>query len=330
MPVIIGRRDLVTALGGAAAWPLAARAQQLPAMPVVGFLRNTSAANSAHLVAGFRQGLKELGYIDGQNVAIEFRWSEGRDDQLPSMAADLVRLPAAVLVAANLTALVAAKAATKSTPIVFVTGDDPIQLGLAGSFNRPTDNVTGVSFYSGTLGTKQLELLHQLVPKAVLIGMLVNPNNPSADGQIAVVQAAAAVLRLQIRVAATRNENDLDPVFAGFVQHQVSAVLIGGDVLFNAQRKHLVQLATHHALPVIHFAPEYVADGGLISYGASITDAFRQVGVYAGRLLKGAKPSELPITLPTKFELLINLKTANSLGLPIPPAVLALADEVIE
>jgi ABC-type uncharacterized transport system substrate-binding protein len=188
------RREFISVLGGAAAaWPLGARAQQTP-LPVLGFLRNTSAASSTNLVAAFRQGLKEVGYIEGQNLAIEFRWSDGRDDQLPIMAADLVGLPVAVLVAANLTALVAAKAATKSIPIVFVTGDDPIQLGFVSSFNRPTDNITGISFYSGTLGTKQLELLHQLVPNAVLIGMLVNPNNPAADGQIAVVQAAAKTL----------------------------------------------------------------------------------------------------------------------------------------
>jgi ABC-type uncharacterized transport system substrate-binding protein len=324
------RREFISILGGAAAaWPLGARAQQTP-LPVLGFLRNTSAASSTNLVAAFRQGLKEVGYIEGQNLAIEFRWSDGRDDQLPIMAADLVGLPVAVLVAANLTALVAAKAATKSIPIVFVTGDDPIQLGFVSSFNRPTDNITGISFYSGTLGTKQLELLHQLVPNAVLIGMLVNPNNPAADGQIAVVQAAAKTLGVQTRVATPRSENDVEPVFAGFAQQHVSAVLIGGDALFNSQRSRIAKLAAHHAMPTIHFAPEYVAAGGLMSYGASIADAYRQVGLYAGRLLKGAKPSELPIMLPTKFELLINLKAAKSLALTIPPGVLAIADEVIE
>jgi putative ABC transport system substrate-binding protein len=324
------RREFITLLGGTAvALPLAAGAQQ-PAMPIVGFLRNTSAASSTNLVAAFRQGLKEVGYVEGQNLVIEFRWSDGRDDQLPIMAGELVRRPVAVLVAANITALVAAKVATKVIPILFVTGDDPVQLGFVSSLNRPADNVTGISFYSGTLGSKQLELLHQLVPKATLMGMLVNPNNPAADSQIAVAQAAAKAFGLQIQVATVRTESDLEPIFASLAQNHVSALLIGGDALFNSQRSRLAHLASGYAIPTIHFAPEYVAVGGLMSYGASITDAYRQVGVYAGRLLKGTKPSELPIMLPTKFELLINLKTAQALGLTIPAGVLALANEVIE
>ena len=299
-------------------------------MPVVGFLRNTSAANSTNLVAAFRQGLKDVGYVEGQNLAIEFRWSEGRDEQLPIMAGELVQGPVAVLVAANLTALVAARAATTAIPIVFVTGDDPVQLGLLQSLNRPTTNVTGVSFYSGTLGSKQLELLHQLVPNAVLMGMLVNSNNPAADNQIAVAQAASKSLGLQLQVAAVRSEDDFGRTFVGLAQHRVSALLIGGDALFNSQQRRLSSLTAEYRIPALHFAPEYVAAGGLMSYGASITDAYRQVGVYTGRLLKGTKVSELPIMLPTKFELLINLKTARALDVTIPPAVLALADEVIE
>jgi len=323
------RRHFIRLLGGAVAWPLAARAQQ-SAMPVIGFLRNTSAASSANLVAAFRQGLKEVGYIEGQNLAVDFRWSEGRDDQLPMMAADLVRRPVAVFVAANLTTLVAAKAATETIPIVFVTGDDPIQLGFVESFNRPAGNVTGVSFYSGTLGAKQLELLNEMVPKATVIGLLVNPNNPAAEGQIKIAETAARALGRQIQIAGARSESDFDQVFTAFVQQQVSALVIGGDALFNSQRGRLATLAARHALPAVHFAREYVSTGGLMSYGSSITDAYRHVGIYAGRLLKGAKPNDLPIMLPIKFDLVINLKTAKALGLDVPDKVLALADEVIE
>ena len=323
------RREFILALGGAAAWPLPLSAQQ-SAMPVIGFLRNTSAASSANLVAAFRQGLKEVGYIEGQNLAVDFRWSEGRDDQLPMMAADLVRRPVAVFVAANLTTLVAAKAATETIPIVFVTGDDPIQLGFVESFNRPAGNVTGVSFYSGTLGAKQLELLNEMVPKATVIGLLVNPNNPAAEGQIKIAETAARALGRQIQIAGARSESDFDQVFTAFVQQQVSALVIGGDALFNSQRGRLATLAARHALPAVHFAREYVSTGGLMSYGSSITDAYRHVGIYAGRLLKGAKPNDLPIMLPIKFDLVINLKTAKALGLDVPDKVLALADEVIE
>jgi putative ABC transport system substrate-binding protein len=324
------RREFITLFGGAAvAWPLPARAQQ-QALPVIGFLRNTSARASANLVAAFRQGLKEVGYIEGQNLVIDFRWSEGRDDQLPIFAADLVRRPVAVFVAANLTALVAAKTATETIPIVFVTGDDPVQLGFVASFSRPADNVTGVTFYSGTLGAKQLELLHEVIPKATVIGMLVNPNNPAAEGQIKVAQAAAHVLGQRIQVANARSESEFEQAFAVFVQQRTSALLIAGDALFNAQIDRLATLAARHTLPAIHFAREYVAAGGLMSYGSSLTDAYRQVGVYSGRLLKGAKPSDLPIMLPTKFELVVNLKTAKALGVEVPWFLQQRADEVIE
>jgi putative ABC transport system substrate-binding protein len=324
------RREFISLLGGAAvAWPLAARGQQ-PAMPVVGFLRNTSALDSANLVMSFRQGLREVGYTEGQNFTIEFRWSDGQDDQLPKLAAELVRHPVAVLIAANLTALVAAKSATATIPVVFVTGDDPIQLGFVDSFNRPAGNITGVSFYSGTLGAKQVELLHELVPNATAIGMLVNPNNPAAETQIKVAQSAARALGLKIEPVHARNHSDFDAAFETFAQQRIPALLIGGDALFNSQRDRLAALAAHHRLAALHFAREYLSAGGLIVYGASITDAYRQVGVYAGRLLGGAKPAELPVMLPTKFELAINLRTAKALGLEIPPKLLALADEVIE
>jgi ABC-type uncharacterized transport system substrate-binding protein len=324
------RREFITLLGGAAAaWPITARAQQA-AKPVIGFLRNTSADTSANLVVAFRRGLSEVGYVEGQNLAIEYRWSEGRDESLPTLAAELVRHPVAVFVAANNTALVAAKAATETIPIVFVTGDDPVQLGFVTSLSRPAGNITGVSFYSGTLGAKQVEFLHEIVPRVTAIGMLVNPSNPAADEQINVVQVASRALGLQIYVAKSRSGSDFDPAFAFLTQQQVGALLIGGDALFNSQGARLAALAALHALPAIHFAREYVGAGGLMSYGSSVRDAYRQVGVYAGRLLGGAKPTDLPVMLPTKFELAINLKTAKTLGLAVPSALLARTDEVIE
>jgi ABC-type uncharacterized transport system substrate-binding protein len=265
------RREFITLVGGAAAWSLAARAQQ-PPMPVIGFLRNTSADTSANLVAVFRQSLSEVGYVEGQNLAIEYRWSEGRDDLLPLLAAELVRHPVAVFVAANSTALVAAKAATETIPIVFVTGDDPVQLDFVTSLSRPVGNITGVSFYSGTLGAKQVEFLHEIVPKVTAIGMLINPNNPAANEQIKVAQVASLALGLQIYVAKSRSESDFDAAFALLTQQQVGALLIGGDALFNSQRARLAALAARHALPAIHFAREYVAAGGLMSYGSSVRD----------------------------------------------------------
>ena len=324
------RREFITFLGGAAAaWPITARAQQA-AKPVIGFLRNTSADTSANYVAAFRQGLNEVGYVEGQNLAIEYRWSEGRDERLPTLAAELVRRPVAVFVAANNTALVAAKAATETIPIVFVTGDDPVQLGFVTSLSRPAGNITGVSFYSGTLGAKQVEFLHEIAPKVTAIGILINPNNPAADEQIKVAQVAARALGLQIYVAKSRSESDFDPAFALLTQQQVGALVIGGDALFNSQHARLAALAARHALPTIHFAREIVAAGGLMSYGTNVRDAYRQAGVYVGRLLRGAKPADLPVMLPTKFELAINLKTAKALGLTIAPTLLDRVDEVIE
>ncbi|MFZ0101450.1 MAG: ABC transporter substrate-binding protein [Pseudolabrys sp.] len=323
------RRNFIALLGGAAAaWPFTASAQS--AKPVIGFLRNTSADTSANYVAAFRQGLNEVGYVEGQNLAIEYRWSEGRDERLPTLAAELVRRPVAVFVAANNTALVAAKAATETIPIVFVTGDDPVQLGFVTSLSRPAGNITGVSFYSGTLGAKQVEFLHEIVPKVTAIGILINPNNPAADEQIKVAQVAARSLGLQFYVAKSRSENDFEPAFAFLTQQQVGALVIGGDALFNSQHARLAALAARHALPTIHFAREIVAAGGLMSYGTNVRDAYRQAGVYVGRLLRGAKPADLPVMLPTKFELAINLKTAKALGLTIAPTLLDRVDEVIE
>ena len=324
------RREFITLLGGTTAWPLAARAQQ-PAMPVVGFLRSTSALDSADLLVALRQGLQQTGYTEGQNVAIEYRWADGHNDRLPALAADLVSRHVIVLVAANLAAMVAAKAATATIPIVFVTGDDPVKLGFETSLNLPEGNVTGISFYSGNLGAKQLELLHEVMPKATVIGMLVNPTSQGAGAQTREAQRAASALGQQIRVVNVVGEPDLDRAFATLVQERADALLIGGDALFTTElRDRLAALAARHALPAIHYAREFVAAGGLISYGGSITDAYRQVGIYVARVLKGTTPADLPVMLPSKFELVINLKTAKMLGLTIPPGVLAIADEVIE
>ena len=324
------RRDFITLLGGAAAaWPLVARAQQT-AMPVVGFVRSTSAGESANLVAALHHGLQEGGYIEGQNLTIEYLWAEGLNDRVPALVDDLVRRQVAVLIAANNVVIAAAKGATSNIPIVFAGGDDPVKLGFVASLARPGGNVTGISFYSGVLGAKALELLRELVPKATVIGMLVNPNSPAAEAQISNAQVAARALGRQIQVVHARSEGDFDAAFAKLVQERADALLIAGDALFTGQRVRLVGLAAHHALPAVYVISEFVAAGGLMSYGASITDAYRQVGVYVARILKGAKPADLPVMLPTKFELVINLKTAKALGLDVPWFLQQRADEVIE
>ena len=324
------RRDFVTLLGGTAVgWPLAARAQQ-PAMPVIGFLRSTPQENSLHLLAALRQGLAEAGYVEGQNVTIEYRWAENRRDRLPELAADLVRRQCAVIVTSGDESTRAAKTATARIPIVFATGDDPVRLDLVASFNRPGGNVTGVSFYGGFLVAKQLELLGEMVPKATVIGLLINPNSLAAAARISDAQAAASTVGQRIHVVNAGSERDLDTAFATLVQLRVNALLVVGDPFFTSQRHRLATLAVHHALPNIHGVRENVAAGGLMSFGASITDVYRQVGIYAGRILKGEKPPDLPVMLPTKFELVINLKTAKALGLDVPPILLARADEVIE
>jgi putative tryptophan/tyrosine transport system substrate-binding protein len=323
------RRAFITLLGGAAAaWPLAARAQQ-PAMPVVGFLRNTPSAGFDHLVAAFRQGLREADFVDGRNVAIQQRWAEGRDDRLPALVADLINLKAAVIVANTIGAL-AAKAEATNIPVVFVTGSDPVRDGLVASFNRPGGNCTGVVFISGALGTKRLELLRQLAPQATTIAMLVGPSQPETVAEQTDVQKAAQAFGQQVVIAEATSGGEIDAAFAKFVERGAGALLVGTGAFTNSHREAIVALAARHAIPAMYSLREFASIGGLISYGPSITDAYRQAGIYAGRILKGEKPADLPVMQSTKFELVLNLKTARALGLDVPDRLLALADEVIE
>jgi putative tryptophan/tyrosine transport system substrate-binding protein len=330
MTVTIGRRELLATLGGAAAtWPLMAGALQ-PAMPVVGFLNSASPGPFARNVVAFRQGLMEAGYIDGQNVAIEYRWAEGQTDRLPAMAADLVRRQVAVIVAPDSASALAAKAASMTIPVIFLIGGDPVKLGLVATFNRPGGNITGVSVLFNTLVAKQLEALHETVPQADLIGLLVNPTNPNAESDTRDVQAAANVLGQKLVVVKGSTDSDLETVFVTLAQQRTGALVVSADPFFVSRRNKLVELAVRQTLPAIYPMRDFVVAGGLMSYGASLADGYRQVGVYAGRILKGAQPANLPVQQAVKVELTINLKTAKALGVTVPLPLLGRADEVIE
>jgi putative ABC transport system substrate-binding protein len=323
------RREFITLLGGAAAaWPLVARAQQA-ALPVVGFMRDTSLDDAAHLVAAFGQGLKAAGFIAGQNVAIEYRSPEDQAHRLPALVADLVRQQVALIVGNTASAL-AAKAATTTVPIVFVTGGDPVSQGFVASLNRPGGNATGVSFLTSASGTKRLELLRQLMPKTAAIAEFVIPNLPQAESERRDVQAAAHAIGQELIVVETGSDRDIEAAFATFTQRGVGALYVGTGSFLHSRRKRLVALAARHRIPTIYVLREFVTAGGLMSYGTSITDAYRLAGNYAGRILKGEKPADLPVQQSTKFDFVINLRTAKALGLEIPDRLLALADEVIE
>ena len=325
------RREFIALLGVAAAWSLAAHAQQ-SAMPVIGFLGVRSPTEAPHLVAAFRQGLNETGYVEGQNVVIEYRWAQNEYGRLPALASDLVTRQVAVIAATGGgVSPLAAKAATTTIPIVFVMGDlDPVHSGLVASLNRPGGNITGVTLLLTVLGAKRLGLLRELIPNATMVGVLVNPANPGAAAETKDLQEAARALGIELHVLSASTDGDLDTAFANFVQRRVGALLIGNDSFFISRREQIVAMAASRAIPTMYFVREFAAAGGLISYGTSNADAYRLVGVYVGRILKGEKPADLPIMQPTKFDLVINLKTANALGLDMPAKLLALADEVFE
>jgi putative ABC transport system substrate-binding protein len=323
------RRAFITLLAAAAAWPCAAHAEQ-PTVPVIGFLHSGSPKPIVNLVTSFRSGLNEVGYDIDKNVAIEFLWAGGRYDRLSELAADLVRRKVAVIFGAGPPAAHAASAATRTIPVVFVTGEDPVKSGLVASLNQPGGNVTGVALFTGQLAAKQLGLLRELVPKAASVAFLVNPNNPLTEAVLTDVQAAAAVTGHQIQVVKASDEGEIEKAFATLKELHVDALIVGADPYYFARNDQLVALAARYAVPAFYELREFAANGGLISYGASITDGYRRAGVYAGEILRGAKPADLPVLQPTKFELVINLKTAKAFGLTPSPGLLAIADEVIE
>jgi putative ABC transport system substrate-binding protein len=326
----VRRREFITLLGGAATWPLAAHAQQ-PTTPVVGFLHTRSPSEFGHVVAAFNAGLNEAGYADGKNITIEYRWAEGQYGRLPELAADLVRRQVAVIAAVGgtTTALVA-KAATATIPIVFATGADPVEAGLVASLNRPDSNLTGMGIFSNVLNAKRQELMRELLPTAALVAMLVNPTGATTQSELRDAQTTADKIGQQVRVFNASTDREIDAAFATIVEQRIAGLLVQGEPSFTDRRDQLVLLTTRHAIPTIFAWREFPAAGGLMSYGTSLTAAYRQVGVYAGRILKGAKPADLPVQQATAFELVINLRAAKGLGLTIPTAILLRADEVIE
>src|SRR5215469_8859350 len=327
---MIRRRRFITLIGGAIAeWPLAARAQRA-AIKVIGYLNLGSPESDVSRLTGLRRGLNQTGYVEGRNLVIEYRWAANQADRLPTLSADLVRLQVTVIVAAGLLPALAAKAATTSIPIVFSVAADPVQFGLVASLNRPGGNLTGFNGFVGELGAKGLALLHELVPSASTIGFLENPNNPLSELLTRDVLAAASVIGLKVQILKASSDREIDAAFASLVQARTGALLVGSDPFFNNRIERLIELAARHAIPTMYGYREFVVAGGLISYGVSLIEAYRQAGLYTGRILKGEKPIDLPVQQATKLELAINLKTAKTLGLQIPDRLLALADEVIE
>ena len=325
----MNRREFITLLGGTAAWPLAARAQQ-PAMPVVGFLNGSSPNGYGRFLSAFLQGLREAGYVEGRNVAIEYRWAEGQYDRLPALAADLVRRRVDVIAATSTPANRVAKEATTTIPVVFTTSSDPVELGLVASLSRPGSNVTGATTLNVEVGSKRLELLHEIVPPAAMIVELVNPNNPNLETQLRNIQAAGHTVGRRILVLSARTQSEIDAAFARLVEQQAGGLLINTDAFFFSQRDQLIALAKRYAIPVIFDRREFAEAGGLMSYGGSVTDVYRLAGIYTGRILDGKKPADLPVQQSTKVELVINFKTAKALGLTLPLSLLGRADEVIE
>jgi putative tryptophan/tyrosine transport system substrate-binding protein len=325
------RREFISLLGGAAAaWPLAARAQQ-PTMPVIGFLNGQSADSLAHMVAAFRQGLDEVGYAEGRNVAVEYRWANGQNERLPALAAELVQRRVAVIAATGGDPVVlAVKRSATTLPVVFTIGGDPVALGVVASLNRPGGNITGISQINVLLDPKRLEVLHELLPNVAVVAVLRNPNNASAETQAAALQAAARTMGIEVRFVTAASEREIDQAFATLAELRVGALVVASDPFFNGRRRQIVAHATRLAVPVIFHQREFVVDGGLMSYGTSVTDMYRRAGVYTGRILKGEKPADLPVQQSTKVELVVNLKTARALGVSFPITLIGRADEVIE
>jgi putative tryptophan/tyrosine transport system substrate-binding protein len=324
------RREFIALLGGVVAWPLAARAQQ-PAMPVIGVLNGASEAEYVRFISAFRDTLREIGYVEGQNVAIEYRWANGQYDQLPALAANLIRREVTLIFAiGGIASAFAAKAATTTIPIVFANGSDPVKLGLIPSLSRPAGNVTGIIFFALDLEAKRVEPLHELVPQADAIGFLLNESNPNANYQLNEVQSAAHSIGQKAYVFGARSKNEIATAFANAARKQIKALAVLTDPFFLSSRDHIVTLAAAHGIAVIYPSREFPDGGGLVSYGTNIPDAYRQAAVYVARILKGARPEDLPVQQPTKFELVINLKTAKALGLDVPPQLLARADEVLD